>query len=362
MKVATIIGARPQFVKAGVVSRVLRDSAGVTEVMIHTGQHYDDNMSSVFFEELDLPRPQHFLGIGSGPHGKQTGRMLEAVEQVLLAERPDWVLVYGDTNSTLSGALAAAKLHISVAHVEAGLRSYNRRMPEEVNRVITDHLGTLLFAPTATAVQNLAREGVDSGRVHLVGDVMYDAAIYYGSRAELKNPLGKLGLRSGEYILATIHRAENTDDENRLRAICDGLGAIAERLPVILPLHPRTRAVLEGVGWAEGEFGNVTLTDPLSYLEIVSLERHARLIVTDSGGVQKEAYFHGVPCVTLRDETEWVELVTARWNRLVPPSSAVDVTAGIVAALAAGKPDQRPALYGNGDAGERIVAVMEQSG
>jgi UDP-GlcNAc3NAcA epimerase len=359
MKLVTVTGARPQFIKAAAVSRVLRGAAGALEVLVHTGQHYDDNMSDVFFQELEIPRPRYHLGVGSGPHGAQTGKMLEAVERVLLDEKPGAVLVYGDTNSTLAGALAAAKLHIPVAHVEAGLRSFNRRMPEEVNRVLTDHLSAWLFAPTEAAVDNLAREGIPADRTYLVGDVMYDAALYYGARAR-EDCLGRLGLRPGEYVLTTVHRAENTDAPERLRGLFEGLSAVAEDVPVVLPLHPRTRAVLQRERLLEACGRRLRLCEPVGYLEMVALEKHARLIATDSGGVQKEAFFYRVPCVTLREETEWVELVRLGWNRLVPPRDAEAVRRGVLAALAGGPGVPPPAwLYGGGRAAERIAELLQ---
>jgi UDP-GlcNAc3NAcA epimerase len=357
MKMLTVIGARPQFIKAAAVSRVLQ-AVGVEEVLVHTGQHYDDNMSDVFFAELDIPRPGYHLGVGSGPHGAQTGKMLEAVERVLVDERPDAVLVYGDTNSTLAGALAAAKLHVPVAHVEAGLRSFNRRMPEEVNRVLTDHLSAWLFAPTEAAVANLEQEGIPAGRTYLVGDVMYDAALYYGARAR-EECLGRLGLRPCSYVLTTVHRAENTDEPGRLRGLFEGLSAVAAEVPVVLPLHPRTRAVLQRERLLEGYGRRLRLCEPVGYLEMVALEKHARLIATDSGGVQKEAFFYRVPCVTLRDETEWVELVRLGWNRLVPPRDAEAVRRGLLEALAGGRGEAPPAwLYGGGQAAAHIAELL----
>ncbi|HET8721212.1 MAG TPA: UDP-N-acetylglucosamine 2-epimerase (non-hydrolyzing) [Nitrospira sp.] len=355
MKIVTVIGARPQFIKAAAFSRQIREIPGVREVIVHTGQHYDSNMSDVFFEEMDIPRPDHHLGIGSDRHGAQTGRMLAAVEQVLLTEKPDWLLVYGDTNSTLAGALAAAKLHIPVAHVEAGLRSFNRRMPEEVNRVLTDHAADLLFAPTGTAVANLRREGLPEERIRLVGDVMYDAALFYGARArEESRILDRLGLQPDGYVLATIHRAENTDEPARLQAIFSALAKLAGDLRVVVPLHPRTRAVLAAQEKVERLAARVDLVDPVGYLDMTRLEQAARLITTDSGGVQKEAFFHGVPCVTLRGETEWVELVEAGWNRLAPPADADGILRQCRQALAQPKPDS-VLLYGAGDASKRIV-------
>lgn len=360
MKLVTVIGARPQFIKAATVSRVVRATGGVQEVLVHTGQHYDAAMSDVFFEELEIPRPAYHLGIGSAPHGAQTGRMLEAIEAVLLEEKPDAVLVYGDTNSTLAGALAAAKLHIPVAHVEAGLRSFNRRMPEEVNRVLTDHASTWLFTPTDTATANLRAEGIEEDDIHQVGDVMVDAALFYGAKAERTSRiLETLELQPDGYILATVHRAENTDAPARLAALMDGLAAVAADVPVVLPLHPRTRKALQAQGRYEAAARALRLTEPVGYLDMVLLERHARLIATDSGGVQKEAFFHGVPCVTLRDETEWVELVEAGWNTLCAPTTA----AGVADALREGltrHPTGRPDLYGDGRSAEAVLAVLSR--
>jgi UDP-GlcNAc3NAcA epimerase len=350
VKIVSIVGARPQFIKAAPVSRVLRQRH--TEVLVHTGQHYDHNMSAVFFEELDIPEPDYNLGVGSGLHGVQTGRMLEATERVLLDERPDWVLVYGDTNSTLAGALAAVKLHVPVAHVEAGLRSFNRRMPEEHNRVLTDHAADLLFCPTQTAVDNLAREGITRG-VHNVGDVMYDAVLYNQAIADQRSEvLSRLGLESQGYLLATVHRAENTDDPMRLAGIVEAFGMLEE--PIVFPAHPRTRAALATSGMSLAP--NVHMIEPVSYLDMLSLEKNARLILTDSGGVQKEAYFFAVPCVTLREETEWVETVETGWNVVVGANAACLVRTVHSFAV----PEVRPALYGDGQTAERIVKVLVQ--
>ena len=353
--VGSIVGARPQFVKAAVVSRALA-AQGIREVLIHTGQHYDDNMSRIFFDELEIARPDHNLGIGSGPHGMQTGLMLKAIEIVLQEQRPDCVLVYGDTNSTLAGALAAAKLHIAVAHVEAGLRSFNRAMPEEINRVLTDHVASLLFAPTATAVRNLEREGIAGNAVHNVGDVMFDAALHYGRLAESRSRiLAELKLTPRGYVLVTVHRAENTDDPARFRAIRAALDEIARERPVIFPMHPRTRALLETEG-IDASTGGVRLIDPVGYLDMLTLEKNAALIATDSGGVQKEAFFYRVPAVTLRNETEWVELVELGWNRLAPPTDALQVVAIMREALASGGgTDALP--YGSGNA-SRLIATQ----
>ncbi|HYE01185.1 MAG TPA: UDP-N-acetylglucosamine 2-epimerase (non-hydrolyzing) [Alphaproteobacteria bacterium] len=360
MRICTVVGARPQFIKAAAFSRVARATPGVEEFIVHTGQHYDGNMSAVFFEEMGIPEPQYNLAIGSGGHGAQTGRMLAAIEEILVERRPDWLLVYGDTNSTLAGALAAAKLHIPVAHVEAGLRSFNRRMPEEVNRVLTDHASDLLFAPTATAVENLRREGMPEARIRLSGDVMYDAALYYGARARAESRiLDRLGLTPGGFVLATVHRAENTDDPARLAAVFGGLAGLAEQAEVVLPLHPRTRAALERSNLRIPP--RLRLIDPVGYLDMVMLEQSCRLIATDSGGVQKEAFFFGVPCATLRDETEWVELVELGWNRLVPPTAADAVAAGLLAALA-GRPTATAHPYGRGDAARLIIDVLAGQG
>ncbi len=358
MKIITIIGARPQFIKAAAVSRVLRLTEGVKEILVHTGQHYDSNMSDVFFDELEIPRPDYNLGIGSGTHGEQTGRMLEAIEKVLLKEKPDWVLVYGDTNSTLAGALAAVKLHIPVAHVEAGLRSFNRLMPEEINRVLTDHASDLLFAPTKTAVENLRREGIYEDQIKLVGDVMYDAAIFYGKKADQQSHiLNKLRLKPKEYILATVHRAENTDDPIRLRAIFDALCEVACEIKVVLPLHPRTREALIKTGIYGMAASRICLTEPVGYLDMVMLEKNACLIATDSGGVQKEAFFYRVPCVTLREETEWVELVELGWNVVVPPFSAHVVADAIRSRIGSFMGvEENP--YGDGNSAVKIVDCL----
>lgn len=361
MTVATVVGARPQFIKLAAVSRQLRSSALMREILIHTGQHYDDRMSRVFFEELDIPRPHYSLNVGSSSHGKQTAAMLEGIESVLLREKPDVVVVYGDTNSTLAGALAAVKLHIPVAHVEAGLRSFNRRMPEEVNRVLTDHSSDILLAPTKTAVSNLLEEGIPPEAISLAGDVMYDAALYYAERANARSRiLDMLRLRPKQYVLSTLHRAENTDDAQRLTDILGGLERIARDVPVVLPLHPRTRFALEAVGLAQNSKTGMMLLEPVGYLDMMMLEKNALVIVTDSGGVQKEAFFHGVPCVTLRDETEWTELLELRWNRLASPLTSDMVVQRYEEAIQepAGK-DAMP--YGNGLSSEIIVETLREA-
>lgn len=355
-RIVTIVGARPQFIKSGPVSKALADE-NLDEITIHTGQHYDDAMSDVFFRDMGLKAPDHMLSVGSGNHGAQTGRMLAGIEALLLEERPDWVLVYGDTNSTLAGALAAAKIHVPVAHVEAGLRSYNRRMPEEINRVLTDQLSELLFTPNETASAILRTEGHDANRIVQVGDVMLDATHAFTPVALANSRiLSEHRLESGKFCLATVHRAENTDDPARLRWIVAALCDMAEDLPVVLPLHPRTRAACDRAGLLAELAAGVQVIKPVGYLDMLALEANAQVIVTDSGGVQKEAYFHGVPCMTLRDETEWTELVEAGWNTLVPPGtgqSLRDVVAGLE------RPAMAPAFYGDGTS---AVAIAETFG
>jgi UDP-GlcNAc3NAcA epimerase len=357
MKIVSVLGARPQFIKASVVSSAIARAGAMTEVVVHTGQHFDANMSEVFFEELGMRPPEYHLGVRGGTHGAMTGRMLAKVERVLLAERPDVVLVYGDTNSTLAGALAAVKLHIPVAHVEAGLRSFNMAMPEEVNRIITDRVSRLLFTPTAAAARNLRQEGVAEDLIERVGDVMYDVALHHGARAETRaRALQRLDVAVGEYVLVTIHRAENTDNPLRLGAIVDAILEIASERPVVWPVHPRTRQALKALGRARAVAERLLAIEPVGYLDMVQLERHAALIATDSGGVQKEAFFHQVPCVTLRDETEWVELLEAGWNRLTPPVSAASVAGAIRASLGTRGLAVRP--YGDGNAAELIASRL----
>lgn len=350
MKIATVVGARPQFIKAASVSRVLRKTH--QEILIHTGQHYDTNMSDIFFDELHIPRPDYHLGIGSGLHGAQTGAILEKVEEVLIRETPDALLVYGDTNSTLAGALAASKLHIPVIHIEAGLRSFNRRMPEEINRVLTDHLSKWLFCPTETAVKNLGAEGISEG-VYKNGDVMYDAFLYNLELAKEKsNILQTLGLKPKAYILCTIHRAENTDDPVRLTQILQALAKIS--LPIVLPLHPRTRKIIQQLG-LNSLLDQVKVIDPVGYLDMITLEAHTLKLVTDSGGVQKEAYFAGVPCITMRDETEWVETVNVGWNIL----TGADEQKILEAVESFNPPEARPDIFGDGHAAEQFVTALE---
>lgn len=361
LKVLTVVGARPQFIKAAAVSRAIalhprRAEGRLEEMVCHTGQHYDQEMSRVFFEELSIPEPRHHLSVGSGSHGAQTGRMLEALERVMLEERPACVLVYGDTNSTLAAALAASKLHIPVCHVEAGLRSFNRDMPEEINRVLTDHVAVLHFCPTPTAVQNLAREGITEG-VHLIGDVMFDMIRMCREVAERRSDLReRLGLACREYYLATVHRPSNTDDPAALARILAAFGDLDAC--VLFPLHPRVRDRIRDFGLEPEVPGNVLLHSPLSYLDMLAVQANAALVLTDSGGVQKEARILGVPCVTLREDTEWVETLEDGWNRLAG-SDRERITRGVREALATRLEGGRDcALYGEGTAAARIVEVI----
>jgi len=349
MKIATIIGTRPQFIKASMVSREISKHDNINEAIIHTGQHFDKNMSHIFFEEMGIPEPNYNLNIHSLSHGAMTGRQIEGIEEILMKEKPDWILVYGDTNSTLAGALAAAKLHIPVAHVEAGLRSFNRNMPEEINRILCDQVSNLLLCPSETAVENLKNEGITKS-VHNVGDVMYDAVLYFGQIAENKSKiLEKLNLESKQYILATVHRQENTDDPIRLKNI---FSAFSEApMSVVIPLHPRTKKKM-----AENKIslnGQIKTIDPVGYLDMVALEKNAHIIATDSGGIQKEAYFYGVPCITLRDETEWVELVQLDVNQIVGASSK-----NIKAALDKKTSFKNVEIYGDGKASKKIISIL----
>jgi UDP-N-acetylglucosamine 2-epimerase len=348
-KIVTIVGARPQFIKAAAVSRVLRERH--REILVHTGQHYDYEMSGIFFDGLEMPAPDVNLGVGSGSHGAQTGAMLKAIEDVLLAERPDWLLIYGDTNSTMAGAIAASKLSVPIAHVEAGLRSFNRRMPEEINRVVADHLSDLLLCPSDTAIENLAAEGI-SKNVHQVGDVMLDVLNWTRQRIAARPPevLGRLGVTPGRYILATVHRSENTDDPERLSGILAAFNSLKE--PVVFPVHPRARKMMERAGCRTAS--HIQLIDPVGYVEMVALAGSARLVLTDSGGLQKEAYWLQVPCVTLREETEWVETVEAGWNTLVGSNTQKISDAARAFAPAGAHPE----LYGDGFAAARCVDLL----
>lgn len=350
-KILTVVGARPQFIKAASVSRELRKE--FKEVLVHTGQHYDENLSDIFFEELEIPKPDYNLAIGSGPHGKQTGEMLNRIEEVIFKEKPDAVLVYGDTNSTLAGALAASKLLVPVYHIEAGLRSFNKAMPEEQNRILTDHVSTLLFSPTKTAVSHLKKEGITYG-IYNVGDVMYDSVLYNLELAKKKsNILDKLNLEKGSYILSTIHRAENTNSRERMENIVGALNESNEK--IILPLHPRTINYLKEYDLKFED--NIKVIDPIGYLDMLILLNNSKKILTDSGGIQKEAYFLGIPCITMRDETEWVETVEHGWNVLVGADykeikNAMNSFSGGV-----GKPE----CFGDGKASEKIVAIIKET-
>lgn len=366
LRIVTVVGARPQFIKAAPISTLLRERH--LEILVHTGQHYDHNMSELFFSELGIPLPDYNLGVGSGSHGQQTGRMLERLEEVMIVEKPDAVLVYGDTNSTLAGALAASKLGIPVLHVEAGLRSYNKSMPEEQNRVLTDHLATLLFCPTQTAVENLRREGISEG-VWFTGDVMYDAVLRfsgmsqerYGAAGGLDRIMGgvafqggKTELSAGQYYLATIHRAENTDDPQRLEGIFGAFGMLDK--PVVVPMHPRTRKILGEKTASLPQ--NIVVIEPVGYLLMLYLVANAYMVLTDSGGLQKEAYFLRVPCTTLRNETEWVETLENGWNVL----SGVDsdsIVRNAMRPLQCVGCDQRMA-FGQGNAAEIIIRRIEE--
>jgi len=355
VKIVTVLGARPQFVKAGSVSReILRhktDGANITEIIVHTGQHYDTNMSDVFFQEMHIPSPHHFLGIGGVSHGAMTGQMIEKIEEVLMQEKPDIVMVYGDTNSTLAGAIAASKLHIEIAHVEAGLRSFNMMMPEEINRILTDRISCWLFCPTQNSINNLANEGIDNwksvSRVSLVGDVMLDGALYYRKLAERPSYM-----RDAPYVLSTIHRAENTDSIENMTNIIGALNQIAEDKNVIIPMHPRTKNIL---ATSDLDTRNLTIIEPVGYLNMVWLIDHSDLVITDSGGLQKEAFFFNKRCITLRDETEWIELVEAGVNRLV----GADKTAILNtyhAQFDISNFERSDDLYGNGTASKLIVS------
>ena len=351
MKIITIVGARPQFIKAAAVSRAFLKHSQIEEIIIHTGQHFDANMSDIFFEEMEIPKPHYNLDINGLGHGAMTGQMLEKIERVLLDEKPDWVLVYGDTNSTIAGALAASKLHIKIAHVEAGLRSFNMNMPEEVNRIVTDRISNILFCPTDTAVQNLLNEAYDKIdiKINKTGDVMQDAAIFYAPRS--KKPAIEL---PKEFILATIHRAENTDDKHRLTAIFDALDEVGAHTPIVMPLHPRTRKIIESQE-IKYDRSRMIIIDPVGYLEMVYLLPKCKLVMTDSGGLQKEAFFFAKPCITLRDETEWVELIENDYNILVGADKQRIVDAFLNQNY---QIDFSKELYGGGNASDSIAKAL----
>jgi len=353
MKIVTILGARPQFVKAAAVSRAISGRSSLNEVIVHTGQHYDDNMSDIFFKEMNIPTPKYNLGVHGSSHSVMTGKMMEGIETVLLSESPDWVLVYGDTNSTLAAALTASKLHMQVAHIEAGLRSFNMRMPEEVNRIVTDRLSNLLFCPTEAAVKNLRKEGFPhlSERIVLSGDVMQDAAMYYSKMSASKSDiLERLSL--GDFLLATVHRQENTDDELRLRDIISALNELNSSVKVVMPVHPRTLKIIEGLS-LEIQF---VMIPPVGYFDMIELLKGCKLVLTDSGGLQKEAFFFGKGCLTLRDETEWVELVDGGYNILCG-SERGNIIDGYDR-ISQINPDYTIDLYGGGSASNRIVQEL----
>ncbi|MBZ9607803.1 UDP-N-acetylglucosamine 2-epimerase (non-hydrolyzing) [Clostridium estertheticum] len=350
MKILTVVGARPQFIKAAAVSNIIRNEH--EEILIHTGQHYDENMSKIFFEELKIPKPSYNLEVGSGGHGMQTGTMLIALEEIYIKEKPDMVLVYGDTNSTFAGAICASKLRIPVAHIEAGLRSFNMNMPEEQNRILTDHISKYLFAPTTSAVKNLSTEGITKG-VHNIGDVMYDATLNFLKISKEKSKImKKLNLYQEEFILATIHRAENTNDINRLRNISEALNESGKK--IILPLHPRTKKYMDDYDLKFNN--NIKIIDPVGYLDMISLEMYCKKIVTDSGGVQKEAFFMNKPCITMREETEWVETVENGWNIIVG-TDKTKILEGIVNFMP-NKSQQN--VFGDGHAAEKILKIINK--
>jgi UDP-GlcNAc3NAcA epimerase len=360
LKITTVVGARPQFIKAAAVSREIAThyKGQIEEKIIHTGQHFDTNMSKVFFDDLEIPQPDYHFAISGGHHGVMTGKMLEAIEGVLLRDRPDCLLIYGDTNSTLAGALAASKLHIPVAHVEAGLRSLNMRMPEEVNRILSDRISSFLFCPTMAAVENLSAEGINDG-VFQVGDVMYDIALFYKERAQKSSHiLGTLGLKNKGFALATCHRAENTDHPQNLENILTAFSQIAKNIPLVLPLHPRTKKTI-AENRLEELLQSIIITEPLPFLDMIALEQSAKIILTDSGGVQKEAFFYKTPCITLRDQTEWVETVALGWNRLVgaDPQAILEGASNAIDEI----PTLYENLYGDGKASQKICDYLLKS-
>ena len=348
IKILTILGARPQFIKAGTISREIAKHKEIKEIILHTGQHYDSNMSDIFFEEMKIPKPDYFLGTGGKSHGAMTGQMIEKIEEVTLKEKPDWILVYGDTNSTLAGAIVASKLHIKLAHIEAGLRSFNMNMPEEINRILTDRISNILFCPTDTAIENLEKEGFENFNCKIIksGDVMQDGAIFYKKLAVKPN---NIELKN-DFILCTIHRAENTDDENKLKNIFSALNEIACEKQIILPLHPRTKKIIENLNIC---VENLTIIEPVGYLEMVWFIDNCSLVMTDSGGLQKEAYFFAKPCLTLREETEWVELVETGVNTLVGTDK--DKILSEYNKIEIKKVDFGKNLYGNGNASNFII-------
>jgi len=345
MKIVSIIGARPQFIKAAVVSKEIIKRDGIEDVLVHTGQHYDENMSKIFFDELEIPKPNYNLNVGSASHAIQTGEMLIKIEKVLLSEKPDWVLVYGDTNSTIAGALAATKLHMKIAHVEAGLRSFNRFMPEEINRITTDRISDLLLVPSQNAMQLVEKEGLRDNSL-FVGDVMFDSILFYQKMAKDKLSISDI-TSERDFYLSTVHRAENTDDKERLQNIFSAFSELDK--PVVLPLHPRTRSKLEGIRFND----NIKIIEPVSYLEMILLLRNCSKVLTDSGGLQKEAYFMQKPCITLRDETEWIETLNGNWNYIVGTNKNLIIEKVLVNSF-----EEQGQFYGDGKAGERIVKAL----
>jgi UDP-GlcNAc3NAcA epimerase len=354
IKIVTIVGARPQFIKAAALSREIKKHPEITEIIVHTGQHFDENMSEIFFREMQIPKPFYNLNINGMNHGAMTGQMMEGIEKILLAEKPDWVLVYGDTNSTLAGTLAAKKLHIKVAHVEAGLRSFNMQMPEEINRILTDRISDLLFCPTEQAIQNLEKEGFAhfNNTIVQTGDIMLDAALFYKNQSTNNSVLDSLGLSSNRYILATIHRAENTDSLDNLKQIIGALNEINQTIPVVVPLHPRTRNIL----LQQNIPASFKLIDPVGYLDMIQLVFNARLIITDSGGLQKEACFFGKYCITTRTETEWVELVENGFNFITGANR--DLIINKVNELKDKAYPKEIDLYGNGNAAANMCKAL----
>jgi UDP-N-acetylglucosamine 2-epimerase len=349
MKIVTIVGARPQFIKAATVSRIFRKYPAINEFIIHTGQHYDDNMSAVFFSELDLPQPDVNLNVGSGSHGKQTGQMIEKIEEILAKEKPDWVIVYGDTNSTLAGALAAAKLHIKVAHVEAGLRSYNKHMPEEINRIVADHISDILFVPTQHALDILKSEGLEKNSL-LVGDVMFDSFRYFAAKSSDEHLPEIIKKENMKFYLATVHRAENTDNPDRLKNLFTAFSMLDKT--VIIPLHPRTRKMIKNLKISD----NIKIIEPLGYLSMIAALKKCEKVLTDSGGLQKEAFFMKKPCLTLRSETEWVETLIDGWNYVVDDNINL-----ILETVKIPLPAKQESFYGDGNAAEKIVRFFNKN-
>ena len=359
-KIISVIGARPQFIKTSMVSNKLNLLPNIEEIIIHTGQHFDKNMSDIFFQQLNIPKPKYNLNINSGNHGEMTGKMIIELEKVLLIEKPDLVILYGDTNSTLAGAISASKLKIPIAHIESGLRSFCFGMPEEINRIVTDRLSTLLFTPSEIAANQLKNEGVDPLKIFTVGDVMYDAALYYGSlsnKNSISNKLIRNVITSKKYCLVTVHRAENTDEVNIFNIIIKSLNRLSQDLKVIFPIHPRSLKVLKQLDVYKFLSSNFIIIDPVSFLEMIELEKNASLIITDSGGVQKEAFFYKVPCVTIRNETEWTELIDFGWNKLSPPSNSDKLYMDYISML--GIKGKKNKLYGNGDSANQIVKTIQ---